>query len=51
VLLYMDLVSLSSTLSLAEQLDQTLGSGIHVVCATSLPQGLFALPCKPCACI
>lgn len=39
VLLYMGLVSLSSAQDLREQLQQALGSGLHVVCATSLPQG------------
>jgi hypothetical protein len=47
VLLYMGLVSLSSAQDLREQLQQALGSGLHVVCATSLPQGAHALPFQP----
>jgi len=39
VLLYTGLVSLSSPEDLQEQLQKSLGSGLHVICTTTLPQG------------
>ena len=41
VLLYTKTIRLDSSLTLAEQLKEKIGSGIEITCRTDLPQGLF----------